>query len=218
MSFVNYILDNRSWVIKLSLQHIELSILTVLAAAFLAVPIGILATRSRKIAFVSMNLANFGQSIPTLGVIGLFGLLGLFGIGFKPAMIALLLIAFLPILRNTCAGISAVDPAVIEAGRGMGMTEKQILVMIELPLAVPVIFAGIRTATVMTISTATLAALIGAGGLGELVFRGIEMYDSNILLAGGICIAAIAVAADQMMGIIEKMLLSGGRREAAGVS
>lgn len=216
MSFVNYILDNRSWVAKLSLQHIELSILTVLAAAFLAVPIGILATRNRKIAFVSMNLANFGQSIPTFGVIGL--MLPLFGIGFKPAIIALLLIAFLPILRNTCAGINVVDPAVIEAGRGMGMTEKQILVMIELPLAVPVIFAGIRTATVMTISTATLAALIGAGGLGELVFRGIEMYDSNILLAGGICIAAMAVAADQIMGVIEKVLSSGERREAADVS
>ncbi len=216
MSFVNYILDNRSWVTKLSLQHIELSILTVLAAVFLAVPIGILATRSRKIAFVSVNLANFGQSIPTFGVIGL--MIPLFGIGFKPSIIALLLIAFLPILRNTCAGISAVDPAVIEAGRGMGMTEKQILVMIELPLAVPVIFAGIRTATVMTISTATLAALIGAGGLGELVFRGIEMYDSNILLAGGICITAMAIAADQIMGIIEKMLSSGGKREAADVS
>ncbi len=216
MSLINYILENRSWIIKLSLQHIELSILTVLVAAFLAVSIGILATRSRKIAFVSMNLANFGQSIPTLGVIGLMVLL--FGIGFKPAIIALLLIAFLPILRNTCAGISTVDPAVIEAGRGMGMTEKQILVMIELPLAVPVIFAGIRTATVMTISTATLAARIGAGGLGELVFRGIEMNDSNILLAGGICIAAMAVAADQIMGIIEKVLSSGEIREAADVS
>jgi len=180
------------------------------------VPIGILATRSRKIAFVSMNLANFGQSIPTLGIIGLMVLL--FGIGFKPAIIALLLIAFLPILRNTCVGISAVDPAVIEAGRGMGMTEKQILVMIELPLAVSVIFAGIRTATVMTISTATLAARIGSGGLGELVFRGIEMNDSNILLTGGICIAAMAVAADQIMGIIEKVSSSGERRETADVS
>ncbi len=215
MSFISYISENRSWIIELSLQHIELSILTVLAAAFLAVPIGILATRDRRIAFVSMNLANFGQSIPTFGVIGL--MIPLFGIGFKPAIIALLLLAFLPILRNTCAGINAADPAVIEAGRGMGMTQKQILFMIELPLAVPVIFAGIRTATVMTISTATLAALIGAGGLGELVFRGIEMYDSRILLAGGICIAVMAIAADQIMGVVEKLLSSGGGKEAADV-
>ena len=215
MSFISYISENRSWIIELSLQHIELSFLTVLAAAFLAVPMGILTTRSRRIAFVSMNLANFGQSIPTFGVIGL--MIPLFGIGFKPAIIALLLIAFLPILRNTCAGINTVDPAVIEAGKGMGMTQKQILIMIELPLAVPVIFAGIRTATVMTISTATLAALIGAGGFGELVFRGIEMYDSKILLAGGICIAVMAIAADQIMGIVEKLLSSGRGKEAADV-
>lgn len=215
MPLVDYIWENRSWIAKLSLQHLELSILTVLVATILAVPTGVLATRNRKISFISMNLASFGQSIPTFGIIGL--MIPLFGIGFKPAIIALLLIAFLPILRNTCAGIETVDPAVIEAGTGMGMTKRQVLFMVELPLAVPVIFAGIRTAIVMTISTAALAALIGAGGLGELVFRGLQMYDSNILLAGGICIAVMAVAADQIMGIVERALSPGKGEEEADV-
>jgi osmoprotectant transport system permease protein len=131
------------------------------------------------------------------------------GIGLKPAVFALVLRGVLPIINNTYSGIVNVDRSVIEAGRGMGMKNRQILTLVELPLSFPVIMAGIRTATVLSISVATLAALIGAGGLGDLIFQGIVMADRNLLLTGSIPTAILAIAADLILGGVEKRLRRG---------
>lgn len=206
MGIIQFVQENHALIIELLIQHLAISGTAVLFAAILAIPIGVAATRSKRVSFISLNIANFGQSIPTFGVLGLMIFIPGLGLGFWPALIAMVLIAFLPVLRNTCVGIIAITPDIIDAGRGMGMSPRQILFMIELPLAVPVILAGIRTATVMVISTAALAAYIGAGGLGRLIVRGLEMNDNTTLLVGGSAIAALALAADRLMGLVEQAL------------
>ncbi len=207
MDIILFVRENRTLIVELLIQHLILSGTAVLFAAILAIPIGVAATRSKGVNLISLNIANFGQSIPTFGILGLMIFIPGLGIGFWLALIAMVLIAFLPILRNTCVGITTVTPDIIDAGRGMGMSPRQILFMIELPLAVPVILAGIRTAIVMVISTATMAAYIGAGGLGRLIIRGLEMNDNTTLLVAGIAVALLALAADRLMGIVERILL-----------
>jgi osmoprotectant transport system permease protein len=213
MDIIRFVQENRALIIELLIQHLRISGTAVLCATVLAIPIGVVATRRKRIGFVSLNIASFGQSIPTFGVLGLMIFIPGLGIGFRPAFIAMVLIAFLPILRNTCVGISTITSAILDAGRGMGMSPRQILFMIELPLAVPVILAGIRTATVMVVSTAALAAYIGAGGLGRLIVRGLEMNDNTTLLVGGAAIAALALAADRLIGLIERVLSPARLRE-----
>jgi osmoprotectant transport system permease protein len=212
MDIILFVRENRDFIIELLIQHLILSGTAVLFAAILAIPIGVAATRSKRVNLISLNIANFGQSIPTFGVLGIMIFIPGLGIGFWLALIAMVLIAFLPILRNTCVGITTVTPDIIDAGRGMGMSSRQILLMIELPLAVPVILAGIRTAIVMVISTAALAAYVGAGALGRLIIRGLEMNDSTTLLVAGIAVALLALAADRLMGIVERILSPVRRR------
>lgn len=149
-------------------QHLQLTIVALFIANLIALPLGILLTRKRKIAETIIGITSVFQTIPSLALLGF--MVPLFGIGFGPAIIALTVYGLLPILRNTYTGILGVDQSVIDAGTGMGMTSRQVLFMIELPLALPIIMAGIRTATVMVIGVATLAALVGAGGLGDLIF------------------------------------------------
>lgn len=206
MNIILFVRENRTLIIELLIQHLTVSGTAVLFAAILAIPIGVAATRSKRVNFISLNIANFGQSIPTFGILGLVIFIPGLGIGFWPALIAMVLVAFLPILRNTCVGITTVTPDIIDAGRGMGMSPRQILFMIELPLAVPVILAGIRTAIVMVISTAALTAYIGAGGLGRLIIRGLEMNDNTTLLVAVIAVALLVLAADRLMGIVERIL------------
>ena len=206
MDIILFVRENRTLIIELLIQHLIVSGTAVLFAAILAIPIGVAATRSKRVNLISLNIANFGQSIPTFGILGLMIFIPGLGIGFWLALIAMVLIAFLPILRNTCVGITTVTPDIIDAGRGMGMSPRQILFMIELPLAVPVILAGIRTAIVMVISTAALAAYVGAGGLGRLIIRGLEMNDNTMLLVAAIAVALLALAADTLMGIVERFL------------
>jgi osmoprotectant transport system permease protein len=156
---------------------------------------------------VVVNSANIGQTIPSLAILGL--VIPFLGIGLKPAVFALVLRGVLPIINNTYSGIINVDRSLIEAGRGIGMKDRQILTLVELPLSFPVIMAGIRTATVLSISIATLAALIGAGGLGDLIFQGIVMADTNLLLAGSIPTAILAIGADTLLGVAERRLRKG---------
>ena len=207
MEFLTYIFERREVILFSTLRHIEVSLIAVILSIVIAVPLGILITRYRKMAHLVINSANIGQTVPSLAILGM--VIPVLGIGLKPAVFALVLRGVLPIINNTYSGIVNVDPAVIEAGRGMGMRNREILRLVELPLSLPVIMAGIRTATVLSISVATLAALIGAGGLGDLIFQGIVMADRNLLLAGSIPTAMLAIGADVLLGWVEKRMKKG---------
>ena len=182
-------------------QHIQLTLVALFIANLIALPLGIVLTRKRKIAETIIGITSVFQTIPSLALLGF--MVPLFGIGFGPAIIALTIYGLLPILRNTYTGILGVDQSVIDAGTGMGMTSRQVLFMIELPLALPIIMAGIRTATVMVIGVATLAALVGAGGLGDLIFRGIAMARQDLILAGAIPAALLSIIFDYGLKKIE---------------
>jgi osmoprotectant transport system permease protein len=207
MEFLFYLFEKRGVILLSALRHIEVSAIAVFLSVVIAIPLGILITRYRKIAHVVVNSANIGQTVPSLAILGL--VIPILGIGLKPAVFALVLRGVLPIINNTYSGIINVDRSLIEAGRGIGMKDRQILTLVELPLSFPVIMAGIRTATVLSISVATLAALIGAGGLGDLIFQGIVMADTNLLLAGSIPTAILAIGADMVLGVVERRLRRG---------
>ncbi len=207
MEFLLYFYDKKELVLLSTLRHLEVSMIAVLLSVFIAVPLGIIITRHRKLAHIVVNSANIGQTIPSLAILGM--VIPIFGIGLKPAVFALVLRGVLPIIHNTYSGIVNIDRSVIETGKGMGMRNREILVLVELPLSFPVIMAGIRTATVMSVSVATLAALIGAGGLGDLIFQGIVMADRHLLLSGSIPTAILAIGADQLLGGLERRFRKG---------
>lgn len=209
-AFFGYIVREPMVVLQLTGQHVILTLVTVAISIAIALPLGILITRYERLSFLVIGASNLGQTIPSLAILGL--LIPLLGIGFKPALAALVLRAILPIVINTYVGIIAIEPSVIEAARGMGMRDRQLLTIVELPLALPVVMAGVRTATVMSISIATLAALIGAGGLGDLIFRGIAMVDGPMLMAGAIPTALLAILADLLLGRMEIGLTPRGIR------
>jgi osmoprotectant transport system permease protein len=189
---------------SLSLEHIELVLIAIAIASAMGLPLAIGLTRRPRLRRFAVGFANIAQTIPSLA---LFGFLVPFaGIGKTTAVVALCLYALLPILRNALTGILGVDHAVCESAAAMGMTGRQILWQVELPLAVPSIVAGLRIATVTTIGTATIAAAIGAGGLGVFIFRGISMFDRNTVLAGAIPAALLALAADEVLEWIERRL------------
>ena len=184
-----------------SWEHLQLTLISLLLANLIAIPAGIFLTRSRKWAEPVIGVTAVFKTIPSLALLGF--MIPLLGIGKIPAIVALTIYGLLPILRNTYAGITGVNPAAIEAGTGMGMTSLQILWMIELPMALAIIMAGVRTATVLIVGVATLAALIGGGGLGELIFRGIAMANSPLILAGALPAAALAVFFDYALKHLE---------------
>lgn len=191
----------------LSLEHVELVLITIVIAAAIALPAGVALARRASIRRWVMGFANLAQTIPSLALFGfLLPLPFLGGIGKRTAVIALCLYALLPILRNTLIGILGVDAAVRESAVAMGMTERQVLWQVELPLAVPSIVAGLRIATVTTIGTATIAAAIGGGGLGVFIFRGIAMVDTPTVMAGAVPAAVMALLADEGLEWIERRL------------
>jgi osmoprotectant transport system permease protein len=186
-------------------EHIVLVVSSVLIAALLAIPAGVLAVARPGLRRVALGIAGAGQTIPSLALFGfLIPIPFIGGIGEHTAIIALVLYALLPILRNTITGIMGVDPAVRDSAEAMGMTRNQILRMVELPLAAPVIIAGLRIAAVTTVGTATIAASIGAGGLGVFIFRGIASVDKYQILAGALPSALLALGADWLLGYLEK--------------
>lgn len=193
-------------ILKKLRQHVLLVLVSAALAIAVAVPAGILITRPRfrRLSSLIVNTANVGQAVPSIAVLGLF--MGLLGIGYPAAVFALWLVSLLPILRNTYAGIDSVDPAVIEAARGMGMRPAQILRRMELPLAMPVIMAGVRTATVINVGTAALATFIGGGGLGDLIAIGISVQRMPITFTGGVLAAGLAIVTDYLLGILEQHL------------
>ena len=217
MDLINFFIRNRSEVLELTLQHLLLVAVATGAAALAGIPIGILLTRRPALSKPVLAIANILQTIPSLALFGfLIPVLGSYGIGKLPAIIALFLYSLLPIIRNTFTGINGVDPAVREAARGMGMTDWQMLTQVELPLALNVIIAGLRVATVISVGTATIAAAIGAGGLGTYIFRGLRSIDRTLILAGAVPAAIMALGADFALGWIEKSLTPGSARAGKG--
>ncbi len=195
----------QSEIITATIQHIVIVGIAMTSAGFIGIPLGILCTRQRQLARWILGFANITQTIPSLALFGFLIPLPLVGgIGARPAIVALTLYSLLPIIRNTYIGITTVDPAIREAGRGMGMTSRQLLRQVELPLAMGVILAGVRVATVIGIGLATIAAAIGAGGLGELIFRGVATVDTNLILAGAIPAAILALVADFGLSQVEQ--------------
>jgi osmoprotectant transport system permease protein len=197
-------------IVDATTQHIELALLAMFFAIVISVPLGVFLTRHRKLAGIVLGIVSVFQTIPSLALLGF--MIPLFGIGVVPAVIAMVMYALLPILRNTYTGILGVDQSLMEAGKGMGMTRRQLLWMVELPLSRSVIFAGIRTATVMTIGVATLASFIGAGGLGDLILRGISMVDTGVILAGAIPAALMAIVFDLLLAWVDWRVTPKGLR------
>ncbi len=207
MSLLSFFARNSHEVLGLIGQHLFLVALSTGAAVVLGLPLGVLLTRRPAWRGPVLGFANVFQTIPSLALFGfLIPLPFIGGIGARTAIVALVVYALLPIIRNTYTGIAGVDPAVREAGRGMGMTDRQLLVMVELPLALGVILAGIRIATVVSVGTATIAAAIGAGGLGVYIFRGVAMVNDTLILAGALPAALLALAADALLGLAERKL------------
>jgi osmoprotectant transport system permease protein len=207
MEFWHFLVTNRQQVLDLTIEHIGLVGLSILFAVLIGIPLGILITRAPQLSRAVLGAANVIQTIPSLALFGF--LLPAPWIGERSsrlAILALTLYALLPLIRNTYAGIRSVDPAVVEAGRAMGMTDRQLLFQVELPLASGVIVAGVRIATVVSVGLATIAAAIGAGGLGEFIFRGLAMVNNQVILAGAVPAAILALSADVGLGALERRL------------
>jgi len=207
MNFWNFIAQNRNQIADLTLEHLWLVGVATLLAVAIGIPLGIVITRKPRLQRPVIAAANIIQTIPSLALFGF--LLPAPWIGERAgrlAILALMLYALLPLIRSTFTGIKGVDRAVIEAARGMGLTDRQLLFQVELPLAASVILAGVRVGIVTSIGLATIAAAIGAGGLGELIFRGLAMVNNAVILAGAIPAALMALAADTLLGWLENRL------------
>jgi len=207
MNVWQFMLQNHTEVLELTVEHLWLVGVSTLLAVLIGIPLGILITRWPALNKPVLGGANIIQTIPSLALFGF--LLPAPWIGASAdrlAILALTLYALLPLIRNTYTGIKGVDPAVVEAARGMGMTDGQLLWQVELPLALGVIIAGVRVATVISVGLATIAAAIGAGGLGEYIFRGLAMVNNQLILAGAIPAAVLALLADVSLGWLEKRL------------
>ncbi len=201
MKLLNFLNNNLDTLFHLIIEHLQMTGTALLIAILIGVPLGILITRYRRLAEPILAIANVFQTIPSIAFFGI--LIPILGIGKQTAILVLFLYALLPIIKNTYTGIEGVSPSMVDAARGMGMTDMQILRMIELPQALSVIMAGIRVSTVINIGTTTIAAYIGGGGLGEFIFKGIQLYRNEMILAGAIPAALLAIIADKILEYVE---------------
>jgi osmoprotectant transport system permease protein len=207
MNVWQFMQQNRAEVLQLTLEHLWLVGISMLFAILIGIPLGILITRWPALDKPVLGSANIIQTIPSLALFGFLLPAPWFGErAERMAILALTLYSLLPLIRNTYVGIRGVDAAVVEAARGMGMTDRQMLWQVQLPLSLGVIIAGVRVATVISVGLATIAAAIGAGGLGELIFRGLAMVSDSVILAGAIPAALLALVADFALGRLEKLL------------
>lgn len=207
-SFINFLVERKTEIYTLFYQHIQLTIFAVLISVIIGVPLGILITRVRKLSGLVIGIANVIQSIPSLALLGF--LIPTLGIGSKPAITMVVLYSLLPIIKSTFTGLININPFTIEAAEGMGLTKSQILTKIQIPLALPVIMSGIRISAVTAVGLMTIAAFIGAGGLGYLVFSGVQTVDNNMILAGAIPACILALVIDFVIGKIEKVVVPEG--------
>jgi osmoprotectant transport system permease protein len=207
MNFWDFFLQHRAEIFSATLDHLMLVVMAMAIAILIGVPFGMFIVHRPALRAGSLAIANIFQTIPSLALFGfLIPIPFIGGIGKRTAIVALVLYALLPILRNTYVGLTGIDPAVLEAAEAMGMTRTQILWRVRFPLSLSVILAGIRTATVITIGVATIAAAIGAGGLGSFIFRGVALVNDALLLAGAIPAALLALLADFLLGQLERRL------------
>lgn len=206
--FLDTIVNRQDLIVERSIEHLYISFMAIIIAVCISVPLGIYISRKRKVAEFYIGITAVLQTIPSLALFGF--LVPILGIGTITALVALIIYALLPILRNTYTGITEVDEGIIEAGQGMGMTSRQILWKIQLPLSLPFMMAGIRTATVLTVGVATLATFVGAGGLGDVIWRGLQSWNNSLVLAGAIPVALMALFFDFILKIIEKKVTPKG--------
>jgi osmoprotectant transport system permease protein len=207
MNFWQFVLSHHSEILSATATHLFLVVVAMLIACAIAIPCGMLMVHRPGLRGVALGIANVFQTVPSLALFGfLIPIPFIGGIGPRTAIVALVLYALLPILRNTYVGLTEIDSAVLEAAEAMGMTDTQILWRVRVPLAVAVMLAGIRTATVITIGVATIAAAIGSGGLGSFIFRGVALVNNSLLLAGAIPAALLALLADFGLGKLERRL------------
>ena len=192
-------------------QHVEISLVAVAIASAIAIPLGMYVGHTRRFEFVSVSVANVGRAVPSFGILVIAYVVVLnvaprLAFGFTPTVVALVLLAVPPVLTNTYVGIQAVDPDMVEAARGMGMTERDVLLRLEMPLAAPLIMAGLRTAAVTVVATATLAALIGGGGLGRYIIDGFAQGDDPMLVAGAMLVAVLAIVTEVSFALLERAI------------
>ena len=207
MSPWQFFVEHRAEILEATLAHLSLVLIAMLIAVAVAVPLGMFVVQRASLRNFILGLASVFQTIPSLALFGfLIPIPFIGGIGRRTAIFALVLYALLPILRNTYVGLTSIDPAVLQAAEAMGMTNAQILWRVRFPLALTFILAGIRTATIITIGVATIAAAIGAGGLGTFIFRGVAMVSDAVILAGAIPAALLAILADILLGWLERRL------------
>jgi osmoprotectant transport system permease protein len=207
MSPLQFFIGHRAEILQATWTHLTLVLIAMAIAVLIAVPLGMMIVQRPTLRNIALGIASVFQTIPSLALFGfLIPIPFIGGIGTRTAIVALVLYALLPILRNTYVGLTGIDAAVLQAAEAMGMTNTQILWRVRLPLALPVILAGIRTATIITIGVATIAAAIGAGGLGTFIFRGVAMVSNAVILAGAIPAALLAIAADVLLAWLERRL------------
>ena len=203
----SFFVDHRAEILSATIDHIVIVVVAMLIAILIGVPLGMFIVQRPAPRAVALGIANIFQTIPSLALFGfLIPIPFIGGIGKRTAIVALVLYALLPILRNTYVGLTGIDPAILEAADAMGMTRAQILFRVRFPLSLAVILAGIRTATIITIGVATIAAAIGAGGLGTFIFRGVALVSDSLILAGAIPAAILALLADFLLGLVERRL------------
>jgi osmoprotectant transport system permease protein len=207
MKWLDFMVTHRGEVLARTAEHLGLVAASMAIALAIGLPLGVALVKRRNLQRWVLGTANVVQTIPSLALFGfLIPVPWIGGVGASTAIVALALYALLPILRNTCTGIAEVDPSIVESARGMGMTPRQVLWQVQLPLAAPVMLAGIRVATVISIGVTTIAAAIGAGGLGVFIFRGVAMVNNQVILAGAIPAALLAIVADLGLGLIQRVL------------
>ncbi len=204
-TIIDFLANNGGQLMELIGEHIYISLLSLVIGTLIAVPLGILLTRiPKRIADIIIAIVSVLQTLPSLALLAL--MIPLFGIGTKPAIVALIIYSLLPILRNTYTGIDGVEPDLVDAAKGMGMTDWQLLTKVELPQAAPVIMAGIRLSATYVISWATLASYIGAGGLGDFIFTGMNLYQPDLIIAGTIPVIILALITDFSLRAVENKL------------
>jgi len=210
--YISFMLERQDQIMELTAQHIYLTFIAVIFAILVAVPLGIFITRFERAAGVVVGIANAVQALPSLALLGF--LIPVLGIGSKPSIVMIFLYSLLPIIKNTYTGLANVDRAILEAGRGMGMTNWQLMRMVQLPLALPVIMAGIRISAVTAVGLTTIAALIGAGGLGQLIYRGISMVNNKMIITGAVPAMVLTLVVDYILNILERAVTPKGIKKS----
>lgn len=208
MSFFDFLMDRYPQLIQLTVEHLQIMFISISVACFIGIPLGIILVANRKLKQMIMAIVNACQAVPSLAFLGF--LIPLTGIGIKTTIILVVIYSVLPIVKNTCVGILNIDRDIIETAEGIGLTKMQILTKVQLPIALPVIMAGVRVATVWAVGTVTLAAYAGGKGLGFMIYSGISMMNINMILAGAIPACILAMVADWLIGLLEKWVTPEG--------